>query len=347
MNKKTIIKKADEKDALKEAASLLKSGGLVVIPTETVYGLGANALDARAVENIFKAKGRPSDNPLIVHISDISELNNLVKNITNTAKIAMDKFWPGPLTLVMEKSDIIPNIITAGLDTVAIRMPDNMVARQIIKLAELPIAAPSANSSGKPSPTNVEHVIEDLFSKVDMIIDDGKTIVGVESTVLDVTGNIPMILRPGDVTREDLLEVFTQVEEDISIMKDDKDIIPKSPGQKYKHYSPKANMRIITGDLGNIVVRINQLEKIYREKGLKVGILATAETMDKYKEENLLILGARKNPKEIAAKLFFLLRKFDKMNVDIILAEGIEEIGIGSAIMNRMKKAAGFDIEKV
>ncbi|MGO1713165.1 MAG: L-threonylcarbamoyladenylate synthase, partial [Senegalia sp. (in: firmicutes)] len=291
--------------------------------------------------------GRPSDNPLIVHISDISELNNLVKNITNTAKIAMDKFWPGPLTLVMEKSDIIPNIITAGLDTVAIRMPDNMVARQIIRLAGLPIAAPSANTSGKPSPTNVEHVIEDLFSKVDMIIDGGKTIVGVESTVLDVTGDIPMILRPGDVTREDLLEVFNQVEEDISIMKDDKNIIPKSPGQKYKHYSPKANMKIITGDLENIVVRINELEKKYREKGLKVGILATVETMDKYKEENLLVLGSRKNPKEIAAKLFFLLRKFDKMNVDIILAEGIEEIGIGSAIMNRMKKAAGFDIEKV
>ncbi|NBI06054.1 L-threonylcarbamoyladenylate synthase [Senegalia massiliensis] len=345
MNKKTIIKKSDEENALELAASILRNGGLVVIPTETVYGLGANALNTEAVKKIFKAKGRPQDNPLIVHISNINQLNYLVRDITDSAKLAIEKFWPGPLTLIMKKKDIIPDIITGGLDTVAIRMPKNNIARKIIELADIPVAAPSANISGRPSPTYINHVKEDLFGKVDMIIDGGKTDVGLESTVLDVTGKTPMILRPGDVTREDLLEVFDEVEQDKSLK--DKDIVPKSPGQKYKHYSPKANMKIIRGDLEKIIKRINILDRYYGEEGLKVGILATEETKGRYENKNLFVLGSRRDPSTIASNLFLMLREFDKLDVDIIIAEAIEEKGIGSAIMNRMEKAAGYNIENV
>ncbi|MBS4536455.1 threonylcarbamoyl-AMP synthase [Clostridium sp. D2Q-14] len=347
MKRETMIIKSEDLVGLKKAAEILKSGGLVAIPTETVYGLGANALDEEATKKIFIAKGRPQDNPLIVHISDTNQLEDLVLEIPEKAYILMEKFWPGPLTLIMKKCEKVPDIITAGLDTVAIRMPNHAIARKIIELANLPIAAPSANISGRPSPTDANHVIEDLKGKVDAIVDGGRTGVGVESTVVDVTEDIPTILRPGGITEEDLLNVFSEVNVDPALKGKNKDIIPKSPGQKYKHYSPNAKMKIINGELHQMINRINKLYQEFTQKGLKVGILATEQSKWSYPCDITIVVGDRKNPSTIASNFFNSLREFDRMNVDIILAEGVEKFGIGKAIMNRMEKAAGFDIENL
>ncbi|MBS4538338.1 threonylcarbamoyl-AMP synthase [Clostridium sp. D2Q-11] len=347
MNKETLIIQSEDKEGLKKAAEILKKGGLVAIPTETVYGLGANALDEDAAKNIFKAKGRPQDNPLIVHISDIDQLKDLVSEIPEGAYVLMEKFWPGPLTLIMKKSDKISDVITAGLDTVAIRMPSHPVAREIIELANLPIAAPSANISGRPSPTDASHVIEDLVGRVDAIVDGGRTGVGVESTVVDISSGIPTILRPGGITEEDLLVVFPRVDIDPALKGEDENLTPKSPGQKYKHYSPNAKIKIIKGELFSMINRINHLYREYTNQGLKVGILATEQSRWSYSCDNLIVVGDRGRPETIATNLFDSLREFDKMKVDMILAEGIEEIGIGKAIMNRMEKAAGFDVENL
>ncbi|WP_352419512.1 L-threonylcarbamoyladenylate synthase [Proteiniborus sp.] len=330
-----------ELNKIKEAAEIIKGGGTVAFPTETVYGLGANALDETAIEKIFLAKGRPQDNPLIVHISSIAQLDDLVENIPEKAYLLMERFWPGPLTLIFNRTNKIPDRITGGLSTVAIRMPNNNIALELIKHSGLPIAAPSANTSGKPSPTNSSHVIHDLSGKIDMIIDGGSTGVGLESTVLDISGDIPTILRPGGVTVEDLLTVLPEVEYDRAIEVIDKNIIPKSPGQKYKHYSPNAKMIIVKGSLEEIIQKTTQLAKEYESKGMDVGIMATKQTYYKYKNENTLIVGDRDFLETIAANLFNVLREFDETNVDIIIAEGVEEKGIGKAIMNRMKKAAG------
>lgn len=351
MNKFTeIIKIEDintEKQKIKKASEIIKTGGLVAFPTETVYGLGANALDEEAVLKIFKAKGRPSDNPLIVHISDIEQIDQLVKKVPEKAKILMEKFWPGPLTLLFEKSDKVPLKTSGGLNTVAIRMPDNEIALDLIRQSRLPIAAPSANTSGRPSPTSASHVKEDLDGKIDMIIDGGNTGVGLESTVLDISTDIPTILRPGAITIEDLKSIFSKVEYDKALETENKNIIPKSPGQKYRHYSPKAEMKIFTGSLENIYKTIENLSKEYSEKGLTVGIMSTEETKAKYTNKNTISMGSRKNLKDIATNLFNILRQFDKLEVDIILAESVEESGIGKAIMNRMKKAAGGSIKEV
>ena len=353
MKKETIIIKIDEKniidEALNIAAEMLRDGGLVAFPTETVYGLGANAIDERAVSEIFVAKGRPSDNPLIVHISDLSQLDELVIDIPQKAHILMEKFWPGPLTLLFKKSEIVPMVTSGGLPTVAVRMPDNEIALKLIEKANLPIAAPSANTSGRPSPTSAEHVIEDLYGKIDIVIDGGMTGVGIESTVLDLTCDVPMILRPGGVTIEDLVEVLGNVEYDPAIETLSSDLKPKSPGQKYRHYSPKANMEIFSGNIDSMVKNINKKINEYIKKGLNVGIMATDETINSYKlqdnvSENIISMGSRNKPNTIATNLFNVLRKFDKINVDIILSEGVEEVEIGKAIMNRMKKAAGGNI---
>lgn len=347
MNKETLIIKSEDKKGLENAAKILKRGGLVAIPTETVYGLGANALDEDAVKSIFIAKGRPQDNPLIVHISDTDQLKDLVSEIPKKAHILMEKFWPGPLTLIMKKNDRVPDITTAGLDTVAIRMPNHPIAREIISLTNLPIAAPSANVSGRPSPTDATHVIEDLKGRVDAIVDGGKTGVGVESTVLDISTEIPTILRPGGITEEDILKVLPEVKVDPALKGEDEKMIPKSPGQKYKHYSPNAKVKIIKGQLDKVIDRIKELYEMYSLDGLKIGILATEQSRDYYSCDSLIIVGDRENPNTIALNLFDSLREFDKMKVDIILAEGIDEVGIGKAIMNRLTKAAGFDIENL
>ncbi len=331
-------------DKIKEAAKIIKSGGTVAFPTETVYGLGANALDEKAIEKIYSAKGRPEDNPLIVHISSISQLEDLVENIPQHAYILMERFWPGPLTLIFNRTNKVPDKITGGLSTVAIRMPAHNIALELIKHSQLPIAAPSANTSGKPSPTNFSHVIHDLSGKIDMIIDGGSAGVGLESTVLDISGDIPIILRPGGITIEDLFSVLPRVEYDRAIEMSITDITPKSPGQKYKHYSPDARMILVSGNIEEIVRKTMELCKEYISQGMKVGIMATKQTCDRYENSNVLVVGDRELPETIATNLFSALRRFDEEKVDIIIAEAIEEKGIGKAIMNRMKKAAGGKI---
>ncbi|MCT4566247.1 MAG: L-threonylcarbamoyladenylate synthase [Maledivibacter sp.] len=333
---------------LKYGAEILKRGGTVTFPTETVYGLGANALDERAVKKIFEAKGRPSDNPLIIHISKIEDINGLVKDFPKKAYKLIDEFWPGPLTLIFRKSSIVPRIVTGGLDTVAIRMPSHPIAKLLIELAQVPVAAPSANLSGKPSPTKEEHVIKDLKGRVDAIVCGGDTAVGVESTVLDITTDIPMILRPGGVTKEELERVVGRVDVDPALQKsEDSRLIPKAPGMKYTHYSPNADVILISGDMDDVIFNIEKMRKNNECKGLKVGIMATDETKDKYKGGLILSLGSRGKLESVASNLFKTLREFDEKDVDIILSETFDEKDIGQAIMNRLMKAAGYNMLKV
>ncbi|WIF96165.1 L-threonylcarbamoyladenylate synthase [Caminicella sporogenes] len=347
MNTKFINIDPDNIDMekLKIVADILKNGGTVAFPTETVYGLGANALCEEAVKKIFKAKGRPSDNPLIVHVSKLEDINELVLEISEKAQIVMEKFWPGPITLIFKKSDIVPKIVTGGLDTVAIRLPSHPIARKLIKLSGVPVAAPSANLSGKPSPTKEKHVTHDLMGRVDAIVCGGDTEVGVESTVLDLTSNVPMILRPGGITKEDLQEVIGKVETDPAILsKRESNLVPKSPGMKYTHYSPNAEVILVDGRIEEVVKVINKVKKEKECEGYKVGVMATEETKDKYFGENIISLGSRKDLKTVAANLFKVLREFDEKRVDIVLAETFEEVGIGQAIMNRLMKAAGYNV---
>lgn len=330
-----------EPQLIEEAASFIRKGKLVAFPTETVYGLGANGLDEEALKNIFAAKGRPQDNPLILHVSSIREVNPLVKSIPKEAKILMEEFWPGPLTIIFERSSIVPDIITAGLETVAIRMPNHPVALELIQASQVPIAAPSANASGRPSPTLAEHVIEDLKEKIDLVLDGGATGVGLESTVLDLTGETPMILRPGGITLEAIKYYIPNVKLDLSIIGTDEKIIPKSPGQKYKHYAPKAAMIVFNGETKKVVEAIKSKAREYLDQGKLVGIMATDETKNIYDVGLIISVGSRKNKGTIAHNLFNTLRQFDNKKVDIILSEGIEMEDIGIAIMNRLKKASG------
>ena len=333
------------------AAEVLRSGGLVAFPTETVYGLGANALDKKAVEGIFTAKGRPSDNPLIVHITNTNLINELVDSIPFVAPVLMENFWPGPLTLVMPRSGKISDIITSGLDTVAIRMPSHPIASALINKAGVPVAAPSANSSGRPSPTLAKHVIEDLSGKVDIIIDGGITKVGVESTVLDITITPPVILRPGGVTREQLCNLLgTVCYDDASSV--DANETPKSPGMKYKHYSPKAALLLLQGDSELVAAEISKRAELYYKEGTSVGILNTDETASMYEPSlhtycKILSLGSREAPDTLASNLFRCLREFDENSIEMILAETPDQDGIGQAVRNRLLKAAGGNIIKL
>lgn len=349
---KTIIKNMDKNnidiESVSIAADILRSGGLVAFPTETVYGLGANALNEKAVRGIFAAKGRPSDNPLIVHVSHIDMVKGLVKDIPELALKLMERFWPGPLTLIMEKSSCVPEIITAGLITVAVRMPAHPIALKIIEESKVPVAAPSANISGKPSPTEAKHVIEDLMGKVELIIDGGSSQIGLESTVLDLTVSPPMILRPGGITKEQLEEVAGKVNIDKSILLDHQsDLKPRAPGMKYTHYSPNADVIIIEGNVEACVEKIKELIMDYEKKGVSVGILATEQTKEQYTRGAVMSLGDREKPDTIASNLFKGLRYLDNKGVKVILAEAVENAGVGLAVMNRMKKAAGYNIIKV
>lgn len=341
-----IDSKNIDKNKLKIAADALKEGKIVAFPTETVYGLGANALSPTAVEQIFKAKGRPSDNPLIVHISDKENVYELTENIPDKAAALMDKLWPGPLTLVFKKSPIIPSIITAGLNTVAVRMPEHPVARELIRLAAIPIAAPSANVSGKPSTTTAQHVLDDLDGKIEIVVDAGSSRVGLESTVLDVTVDPPMLLRPGGITPKQIEDIIGHIDIDKTILgKADKDNVPKSPGMKYKHYAPKAHVIIVKGEnINNQVKKICDLAVNKKREGKKLGICATDQTIDNYIGYEAISMGDRDKPETIASRLFSLLREFDDRGVEVILAESVDENGVGLAIMNRMVKAAGYDI---
>ena len=363
---KTEIIKVDmhnpEPDRLSYAADVLRNGGLVAFPTETVYGLGANALDRDAVAGIFTAKGRPPDNPLIIHISQRSAVSDLVSSLPQNAGALMDRFWPGPLTLVLPKSASVPGIVTAGLDTVAIRMPSHPIALALIEKAGVPVAAPSANSSGKPSPTLARHVMDDLSGKVDVIIDGGKVEVGLESTVLDMTTNTPAILRPGGITYEQLKLLLGTVDVEQAASYNETNeayetnkagsAVPRSPGMKYRHYAPEAKVIIVQGKLERVVEEIKRLSRQYDGEGAKTGILATDETMVYYTgcgypACEAISMGSRRNPDTIAANLFESLRYFDGRGVRVIIAEAVENEGIGMAVMNRLNKAAGNHIIRV
>jgi L-threonylcarbamoyladenylate synthase len=335
-----------DKNKLKVAAEAIKEGKIVAFPTETVYGLGANALNSVAVERIFEAKGRPSDNPLIVHIADKEKVYELTESIPEKAVALMDKLWPGPLTLVFIKSSIIPSIITAGLNTVAVRMPEHPVARELIRLSAIPVAAPSANVSGKPSTTTAQHVLQDLDGKIEVVVDAGSSRVGLESTVLDMTVEPPMLLRPGGVTPEQIEEIIGHIEIDKTILERlSIDNVPKCPGMKYKHYSPKAHVTLVRSEnIDNQVKKIFDLAKNKSDEGRKVGVCATDQTISRYEGFKVISMGNRDKPETIAANLFSILREFDDMGIEVILSETVDEGGVGLAIMNRMIKAAGYNI---
>ncbi|GAA0728246.1 L-threonylcarbamoyladenylate synthase [Clostridium malenominatum] len=337
-----------DEETLIECGRIVREGGLVVFPTETVYGLGANALDGEAVKKIFKAKGRPQDNPLIVHIADVGSIKPLVKEIPEIAKSLMEKFWPGPLTIILKKSELIPLETSAGLDSVGIRMPSNIIAAKLIEESKVPIAAPSANISGRPSPTDMERCIEDLFGKVDYIIGGEKCDFGLESTVVDCTEYPPCVLRPGGVTLEMLQEIDENIYIDPAILKKiDETFKPKAPGMKYRHYAPKAPLYIIQGQRDKVVEKINSMVEEYKKENKMIGVIATEETKDLYKDALVISLGSIKDMKTLGKNLFETLRVFDDKGVHEIFSECFEEKGIGIAIMNRLKKSSGYNIINV
>lgn len=349
--KNTLILKVDpenpEMDKITIAANVIRNGGLVAFPTETVYGLGVDALNAEAVKRMYMVKMRPLDNPTIVHVSRISDVYRLSVEVPDKAEELMKRFWPGPLTIVLKASEIVPRVTTGGLDTVGIRMPNHKVALALIDSSETPIAAPSANIAGRPSPTLAQHVIQDFYGKIDVILDAGPTRIGVESTVLDLTQTPPQILRPGGVTYEELKEVLGEVSIHPSVIAKIEVEYALSPGMKHKHYAPKAELIVVEGDLNKIVDKIIELTEEYSKFGLKIGILATDETMHRYGKGIVKSMGSRSDLKSAAKNLFKLLREFDDENVNLILAEGLPLKGLGLAIMNRLRRASGYNIIKV
>lgn len=344
---KTMISSIDKDnidlEELKKHAKLLSEGKTVIFPTETVYGLGANALDEDAVKKIYEAKGRPSDNPLIVHIHEKEQVHELAKDINDNAKIVMDRFWPGPITIILNKKDIVPKTTSGGLDTVAIRMPSHKIAKEIIRQSGVPIAAPSANISGRPSPTKAQHVKDEMEGRVSGIVLGGDSNFGLESTVLDLTSEIPMILRPGSITKEDLESVLGKVELDPSLAKKEDNKKAKAPGMKYTHYSPDADVFIVSGNKEDVFNKVNELILINNENGLKTGVMCLEKNKHKYNGE-VISLGS--TLEEVASNLFNVLREMDKLKVDIIYSEEFEIAGIGQAIMNRLLKSAGYKIIK-
>ena len=343
----TIIKKVDENcidlQIMKEAGELLKAGALVAFPTETVYGLGANALDEKAAAKIYAAKGRPSDNPLIVHIADMEKLENITEEIPEAAVKLAEKFWPGPLTMVMKKSAAVPLGTTGGLSTVAVRMPSHPIALEMIRHGGGYIAAPSANTSGRPSPTLASHVADDMDGIIPMILDGGPVGIGIESTIVDLTEEIPTILRPGFITKEMLEEVVGEVQIDKGLEADAK-TPPKAPGMKYRHYAPKAELVIVEGAREAVIEKINALVKEKEAQGMIAGIIGTEETFLRYPAGIVKSIGTRNDELSISSHLYSILREFDESDAQVIYSESFEEGAMGSAIMNRLLKAAGHKI---
>lgn len=333
---------------LERAGKVLRSGGLVAFPTETVYGLGGNALDREAARKIYAAKGRPSDNPLIVHIADAEELNGLVSEIPPMARKLMETFWPGPMTLILKKKPVVPDETTGGLGTVAVRMPSDPVASALIRAAGVPIAAPSANRSGRPSPTRAEHVIEDMKGRIEMILDGGPVGIGLESTIIDCTEEEPVILRPGYISREMVAELFDRVSVDpagTGPMKEGEH--PKAPGMKYRHYAPKAALTLFEGDIRAVTASIRERTEEDVRRGKRIGIIATDETYRDYPEGIVRSIGSRQRAETVAHNLFAVLREFDDLGVEAIYSESFSSKGLGQAIMNRLRKAAGYQIVQV
>ncbi|AQS08427.1 threonylcarbamoyl-AMP synthase [Clostridium saccharobutylicum] len=337
----------EDEEKIREAAQIIKNGGLVVFPTETVYGLGADALNSKAVEKIFSAKGRPQDNPLIIHVAS-KNIESYVEEIPEVANKLIEKFWPGPLTIILKKKDIVPNVTSANLSSIGVRMPDNEIARRLIELSNTTIAAPSANISGRPSPTDLQRCIEDLDGKVDCILGGPQSDVGVESTIVDCTVEPALVLRPGGITLEMLKEIDSRIEIDKAIMqKPSENLKPKAPGMKYRHYAPKAKVTIISGARKKTIEKVKDMVNYNIEKGKKVCILTVEENEKEYTEGIRIVLGSISNLSTVAKNLFEALRKCDDLGADLILAEGYEQKGVGVAIMNRLNKAAGFDIIEV
>lgn len=336
-----------ETEAIQRAGEILKAGGLVAFPTETVYGLGGDAMQREAAKKIYAAKGRPSDNPLIVHIARLSDLEAVSSFVPETAWLLAEKYWPGPLTMILPKGEKIPLETTGGLSTVAVRMPRHSVALALIEAGGGFVAAPSANTSGKPSPTLANHVAEDLSGRIEMILDGGPVGIGVESTILDLTEEVPTILRPGYVTEEMLRRELPEVRMDPGLSSKDESYRPKAPGMKYRHYAPKANLVLVSGDREAVAEKIRALVREGMEKGKKIGILAAEESKGSYPEGIVLLLGKRDSGEDIAQHLYEQLRRFDELGVDEIYSECFSEEGIGRAIMNRLRKAAGQQIIRV
>lgn len=348
---KTEIVKIDEEqidqEAIARAGEILKRGGLVAFPTETVYGLGGDALNENSSRLIYAAKGRPSDNPLIVHITNMEALKKIVTEIPPAARKLAERYWPGPLTMIFHKSSAVPLATTGGLDTVAVRMPSHKTARAMIDAAGGYIAAPSANRSGRPSPTVARYVIEDLDGLVDMIIDGGEVNIGLESTIIDLTGEVPTILRPGYVTQDMLAETLGLVDVDRTILDANSRQAPKAPGMKYRHYAPKGNLSIVEGEPERVVSYINERISALQKEGRKTGVIATDETVARYHGDDIKSVGSRRDEEVIARHLFRILREFDDDNVEVMFTESFETAGIGQAIMNRLLKAAGHQVIQV
>lgn len=365
----TIFMDGNDKNSIKTAAKILSEGGLVAFPTETVYGLGANALDATASARIYAAKGRPSDNPLIVHIADTKDVYELASTVPEKAVMLMEAFWPGPLTIILPKKDIVPDGTTGGLNTVAIRMPSHPVALELIKESGLYIAAPSANTSGRPSPTLASHVMEDMNGRIEVVLDGGAVGIGIESTIVDLTGDIPAILRPGFITKSMLENIIGPVEIDPALINPDPNLRPKAPGMKYTHYAPKGELTIVEApsqednssfvctkgskesnyldSLENVVKEINLLVSDKNAQGFKVAVITTTENATKYTCDNVLVVGTRTEGETIAAKLYQVLRECDELGVDYIFSEAFNDGELGGAIMNRLLKAAGHRVVRV
>ncbi len=331
-------------DMMAKAGQIIRQGGLVAFPTETVYGLGANGLDETASAKIYAAKGRPSDNPLIVHIARFSDLERIAEQIPDSARKLADAFWPGPLTMIFRKSPEVPYGTTGGLDTVAVRMPDHPIALALIEAGGGYIAAPSANTSGRPSPTRAAHVAEDLQGKIDMILDGGDVGIGLESTIVDLTEEKPVILRPGYINQKMLENVIGPVEMDRGLTADDPNVHPKAPGMKYRHYAPKASLTIVEGPAGAVMDKIRLLARQEEERGGRVGIIATDETAASYPVGIVKSVGTRTDELSISSHLYGILREFDQLQVTRIYSEAFETPRLGQAIMNRLMKAAGHQV---
>ncbi len=333
--------------AIEKAAELIRTGETVAFPTETVYGLGANALDAQAVRKIFAAKNRPADNPLIVHVAS-PEAAEAFCRVTPEAQKLMAAFWPGPLTLLLEKKPVIPDVTNAGLASVAVRMPDHPVARRLIEASGVPIAAPSANRSGRPSPTTAQHVMEDLNGIIPLILDGGPCEVGLESTVLNLAGEHPAIVRPGGVTPEMLKAVLPDVQVDAAVMRPLRSgEVAVSPGMRHRHYAPKGSLTLIEGEADKVEAACKRLYREAQARGESVRLLVATEHLPQYKGYATVALGSLKQPETIAHTLFAALRQMDDEGVDTIYCEAVSMAGIGLAIMNRLRRAAAFHIERV
>lgn len=338
-------------NVIEMCANVIRSGGIVAFPTETVYGLGADAFNPRAVLKIFKAKNRPPDNPLIIHIASLDQLHSVAVDIPELAWKLIERVWPGPLTLILRRRRSVPREVTGGLDTVAVRMPAHPVALKLIELSRTPIAAPSANLSGTPSPTTAQHVIDDLYGRVDVIIDAGRTLFGVESTIINVLTDPPTLLRPGPITVEQIKSILGI---DIRVPEFAKGIVESnvalSPGVKYKHYAPKTPIVLVEledyTNIQRLALIVRRVALDHAKSGKRVVILASKETEKYYKGFNVIVLGSRSNLYEVARNLFETLRKLDKLGVDIAVAEGYENKGLGLTIMNRLRKASGPNIVK-